>query len=147
MEGEAMRSEKFIALSGGLDPVHAGHARMIGDASKIGRVLVFLNTDAWLKRKKGYVFMPFNERKELIERINGVELVLPAIDDDDTIVKSLEKYKKIIWAFGNGGDRGENNTPESLYCEENDITLLYGLGGNKIASSSELVNKAIASGA
>lgn len=137
----------YIAVSGGFDPVHNGHFDMIDDASCFGKVIVLLNSDAWLMRKKGYVFMKFAERKRLIERMNNVYCVLPAIDDDNTVCDSIENLKEIIQYFGNGGDRIKSNTPETELCEKHGIPIIYGLGGNKIASSSELVTNAIASGA
>ena len=56
-----------VVVSGGFDPLHAGHVRMIVDAARHGNVIVVANSDAWLKRKKGYVFMPFEERKQILE--------------------------------------------------------------------------------
>jgi cytidyltransferase-like protein len=59
-------SEKIIAVSGAFDPIHAGHVRLINDAAAYGMVVVILNSDEWLRRKKGYVFMPWEERKEIL---------------------------------------------------------------------------------
>lgn len=140
-------NDKFIALSGGFDFPHVGHLRMINDASKFGKVVILLNSDAWLIRKKGYKVMSFEERKELLEGFANVYCVLPAADSDDTVCESLKNLKGLIHYFGNGGDRKADNTPEALVCGQEGIKIIYGLGGNKIASSSELVTKAIASGA
>lgn len=139
--------DRFIAVSGGMDPLTHGHVRMIRDAATFGKVIVLLNSDAWLLRKKGYKFMCFEERKEILEAIEDVHCVLPAIDEDGTVCQSIENLKSVISYFGNGGDRKQNNTPEQGTCEKYSIEVIYGLGGNKIASSSELVTKAIASGA
>lgn len=91
--------------------------------------------------------MSFEERKKVIESLRNVACVLPAMDNDDTVCDSLVSLKGVIHYFGNGGDRKANNTPEVEICSKQEIKVIYGLGGNKIASSSELVTKAIASGA
>ena len=65
--------KKRIAVSGGFDPVHVGHVRMIQAAAKFGDVIVICNSDAWLKRKKGYSFMPFEERAEILRAFKGVK--------------------------------------------------------------------------
>ena len=72
----------IIAVSGGFDPVHIGHVRMIKDASRYGDVLVIINSDEWLERKKGYVFMPWKERAEIMGNIKGVTTVT-SVDDSD----------------------------------------------------------------
>ena len=69
------KEKKTIAISGGMDPVHIGHVKMIQAAAELGDVIVILNSDGWLKRKKGYVFMSFEERKYLLEHIKGVSAV------------------------------------------------------------------------
>tara|TARA_A100001515_G_scaffold54953_1_gene43427 strand:+ start:7260 stop:7694 length:435 start_codon:yes stop_codon:yes gene_type:complete len=129
--------KKTIAVSGGFDPIHVGHVRMIQDAAKHGRVIVICNSDSWLKRKKGYVFMPFEQRAEIIKAIQGVGEVVEALDDDNTVCESL----KVIVPdyFGNGGDRINTNTPEIQTCKKYGIELVWNLGGGKIQSSSELV--------
>ena len=106
--------KKTVAISGGFDPIHIGHIRMIRDASNYGDVIVILNTDEWLKRKKGYVFMTFDQRKEIIEAIKGVKIVESALDEDGTVCKSLEKIQPDY--FANGGDRINTNTPEIQIC-------------------------------
>lgn len=138
-----MSDVEYIALSGGFDPVHKGHIRMIADAACFGKVIVLLNSDDWLKRKKGACFMDFEHRKEIVESIRNVYCVLPAQDADDTVCESLKDLGGLIHFFGNGGDRFKHNTPESEICEKNGIRIIYGLGGGKIASSQELVDAAI----
>jgi len=137
----------FIALSGGFDPLHCGHTAMIADAACFGKVIILLNSDDWLMRKKGYVFMKFEERKRLLQSLRDVYCVLPAQDDDNTVCKSIDSLKDLVRYFGNGGDRKADNTPEAELCQQLGIPIIYGLGGNKISSSSELVTNAIASGA
>lgn len=138
-----MSEPDYIAISGGFDPIHKGHIRMISDASCFGRLIVLLNTDEWLIRKKGSFFMDFEHRREIVESIKGVYCVLPAQDDDGTVCQSLEDLSCLFRYFGNGGDRGKQNTPEADICAKNNIKIIYGLGGGKIASSSELVNAAV----
>lgn len=128
-----------VAVSGGFDPIHKGHVRMIREASQHGLVMVIVNSDEWLMRKKGYVFMPFEERAEIVGSIKGVAGVYKALDDDDTVCRSLTQLKPDI--FANGGDRKNNNTPEVALCRHLDIEMMWNVGGEKIQSSSELVEK------
>lgn len=134
-----MSEKPFIAVSGGFDPLHIGHVRMIDDAAAFGNVIVLLNSDDWLVRKKGRPFMPFAERKEILESIRNVHCVLPALDEDDTVCQSLEAMAHVINYFGNGGDRFSTNTPEADVCAKREIGMIFGLGGGKIQSSSRLV--------
>jgi cytidyltransferase-like protein len=129
--------EKVIAVSGGFDPVHVGHLRMMQDAAQHGKLLVIVNSDDWLLRKKGYVFMPWEERAELIGAYDFVDHVVMAKDDDRTVVASLDELRPDI--FANGGDRGDINTPEARFCRENGIEMMWGIGGGKIQSSSSMV--------
>ena len=129
---------KTIVVSGGLDPVHVGHVKMIQAAAELGNVIVVLNSDNWLKRKKGYVFMPFRERKYLLQHIKSVYEVYAVDDSDGTVCEALKRIKPDI--FGNGGDRTSENTPESELCNELGIDMVWNLGGKKIQSSSGLIN-------
>ena len=139
--------ESIIILSGGFDPVHKGHVRMFKAAKEFPSiVIVGANSDAWLRRKKGAPFMKFSERKEILESIRYIDEVHSFNDDDDSacdlirIVK--ENYGQINDStiyFGNGGDRTNSNSPEVDYCLNNQIELLWGLGGGKIQSSSDLI--------
>ena len=133
-----MSKNKTVMVSGGFDPIHAGHVRMIQDAAKYGDVIVVANSDAWLERKKGYVFMPWEERAEIILSMRGVLDVLPVNDDDDTVCDALRRYSPGY--FANGGDRKEDNTPEMQVCKELGIEMLWEVGGDKIQSSSDLVS-------
>ena len=66
-----------MAVSGGWDPVHIGHVRLFKEAKKLGdQLIVIVNNDNWLMKKKGYIFMPQKERKELIESLKPVDKVV-----------------------------------------------------------------------
>lgn len=132
-------SKKNIMLSGGFDPIHIGHVRMILEAGEHGNVIVAANSDEWLMRKKGYIFMPWEERAEIIRSIRGVTAVVPVDDADDSVCEAISRERPDV--FANGGDRKGNNTPEVALCNELGIELLWNVGGGKIQSSSELVDK------
>ena len=129
---------KTIALSGGFDPVHIGHLRMMQEAATIGKVVVILNSDEWLITKKGYMFMTYEERKEILEGFSCVSEVVSVDDSDGTVCKALNSFRPDC--FGNGGDRKDNNVPEIETCHKLNIELVWNLGGSKIQSSSDLVN-------
>ena len=133
---------KKIVVSGGFDPVHIGHLRMFQKAKELGDHLnVVINSDEFLEEKKGYSFMNFEERKEIILGFSCVDEVTKCIDLDNTVCKTLEILckKNAIDIFANGGDRKNiQDIPEYKVCKENNIELVFGIGGGKIQSSSEL---------
>ena len=127
-----------VMVSGGFDPVHAGHIRLIRAAAEHGDVIVIANSDEWLFKKKGFVFMDFNARAEILNSIKGVVLVDSVDDADGTVCEAIYRHRPTY--FANGGDRKTGNTPEVSVCEELKINLLWGVGGDKkLASSSDLV--------
>tara|TARA_Y100000593_G_C4320326_1_gene343455 strand:+ start:3977 stop:4417 length:441 start_codon:yes stop_codon:yes gene_type:complete len=128
-----------IAVSGGFDPIHRGHVQMIREAAEYGHVLVILNSDEWLIEKKGYKFMSFEERAYIAGSIKGVTVVTNVDDSDGSVCKALRRFKPDY--FANGGDRYITNTPEMEVCEELGIEMLWNIGGEKIQSSSTLVEK------
>lgn len=131
-----------IMVSGGFDPVHAGHIRMIRAAAKYGDVIVVANSDRWLNNKKGFVFMNFEQRSEILNSIKGVVLVSHVDDSDGTVCEAIRRLKPDY--FANGGDRGKHNTPEQNVCEELEIKMLWSIGGDeKVAASSELVKNVV----
>ena len=130
-----------VMVSGGFDPVHVGHIRMIREAAKYGNVIVVANSDEWLHRKKGFYFMEFQSRYEILDSIKGVITVDSVDDSDGTVCDALRRHNPTY--FANGGDRGKNNTPEVVLCKELGIELLWGIGGDeKIENSSNLVERA-----
>jgi D-beta-D-heptose 7-phosphate kinase/D-beta-D-heptose 1-phosphate adenosyltransferase len=142
------KKDKIIIVSGGFDPVHVGHIKMFKAAHDLhATVVVGMNSDSWLMRKKGTTFMPFDERKEILGAIRYIDFIYSFDDEDDSACDLIRKVSQIFTDdtqifFGNGGDRNFDNSPEVDYCEENDIELIWGLGGRKIQSSSDLVKNA-----
>lgn len=133
---------KVVAVSGGFDPIHIGHIRLIQEASKRGgSLIVILSRDNQLERKKGYVFMPYNEREEILRAIKGVDTVVMNIDEDETVCESLQYYKPD--EFCQGGDRVPGNIVEEEVevCKRIGCKVVYGVGGGKIQSSSQLVDR------
>ena len=140
MFDEKEGSKPTVMVSGGFDPVHVGHIRLILDAAKFGDVIVVANSDQWLYRKKGFVFMTFDQRKEILDSIKGVVLVDSVNDTDGTVCETIRRIEPDF--FANGGDRKKTNTPEVDVCNELGIELLWGVGGSsKSESSSDLVER------
>lgn len=137
------REKIVVAVSGGFDPIHVGHVRMFQEARKLGNELVvILNNDNWLKAKKGFVFMPQEERKEIIEALACVDRVVltehPENPSDMSICRELLILKPHI--FSNGGDRHRRNIPEVAVCESVSCKMVFNVGkGGKIQSSSWLL--------
>ncbi len=129
-----------VVVSGGFDPIHIGHVRLILAAAEYGDVIVVANSDSWLYRKKGFVFMTWDQRKEILEALKGVVRVEWVDDTDETVCEALRRIKPTY--FANGGDRKGDNVPEVAVCQELGIEMLWNMGGSKIESSSDLVNKA-----
>ena len=105
-----------VMVSGGFDPVHARHIRMIRHAAQYGDVIVIANSDNWLYRKKGFVFMEWDRRVEILNAIKGVILVDSVDDTDGTVCEAIARHKPTY--FANGGDRGKGNTPEMSVCKD-----------------------------
>ena len=134
-------SQIGVLLSGGFDPCHVGHLRMIQAAKAIrANVTIALNSDGWLLRKKGYVFMPFNERKTILQSIKGVVAVETVDDSDGTVCEALIRLKPDF--FAKGGDRTKHNTPEQEACSWLGISIIWDCGGGKTQASSKLVRDA-----
>ena len=138
--------DKIVLVSGGFDPIHSGHIKLIEEASIHGKIIVLLNSDSWLRIKKGKEFLPFNERKVIMFALKNVIDVFSCGEVDTTCIDGIEKvikkYSNAKIKFANGGDRNDNTTPESIFCNDNDIELLWGIGGsNKSNSSSWILQK------
>lgn len=135
----------IVAVSGGFDPLHIGHIRLFQEAKKLGdKLVVILNNDNWLMAKKGYVFMPQKERKEILEALACVDQVIitahPKNPTDLSVCKELAKLRPHV--FANGGDRHKDNIPERATCEAIGCHMAFRIGrGGKIQSSSWLLEK------
>jgi len=144
MSGE-QKMPDIILVSGGFDPIHSGHIKLINDANKYGDVVVLLNSDEWLQNKKGKEFLPFSERKIIMQNIKGVIDVIEFDDSDKTCVDGIQKAKSLfknnLIKFANGGDRNNNTTPEKDYCDKNNIETLFEIGGNNKSNSSSWILK------
>ena len=122
----------MIMVSGGFDPPHIGHVRMFKEAAKWGDVVVAINSDDWLKRKKGYVFMTWEERAEIIREFASVDVVIAFDDSDNTACAAITKVRPD--AFANGGDRKKDNTDLRPLPSDNDSnpeTLAVKLSGEE----------------
>ena len=146
MENQNKNKEQVIvAVSGGMDPLHIGHIRLFQQAKKLGdKLVVILNNDNWLKKKKSNVFMPQEERKEIIQALGCVDEVIltshPENPEDMSVCAELKKISPDI--FANGGDRKEGNIPEDKICNQIGCKMVFNVGdGGKIQSSSWLLNK------
>lgn len=134
----------IIVVSGGFDPLHSGHIAYFKEAKKLGdKLIVALNSDQWLINKKKKFFMPFSERKEIIENLIMVDMVLGFDDDDqgsciNALLSIKEMYPDDKIIFCNGGDRDKNNIPE---MSVKDIEFKFSVGGDKKMNSSSWILK------
>lgn len=134
----------IVAVSGGWDPIHIGHVRLFQEAKKLGdKLVVIINNDNWLKKKKGAVFMPQKERAEIIRAIKYVDKVVLTKHGpnprDMSVCEALRVLRPDI--FANGGDRTKANIPEAQVCGKIGCRMVFGVGGKKIQSSSWLIEK------
>ena len=150
------QSSTVVATSGGFDPLHVGHIRCITNSKpraaiawvskgisvpRIITLVVIVNGTNFLLKKKGYEFMPLQERMEMVSGVQDVDLVV-AWDqkgNDTTVCKALEIIRPDY--FAKGGDRGPTNTPEANICNAIGCEILYEVGGTKIQSSSQLTDR------
>ncbi len=128
---------KTVLCSGGMDPLHIGHLNLLQAAASHGHVVVALNSDDWLRRKKGYCLMSYADRARILMALEVVAEVMPVWDEDETVCDALRRLRPDIYA--NGGDRTIPNPFEHAVCREMGITELFDVGGGKVRSSSELV--------
>jgi D-glycero-beta-D-manno-heptose 1-phosphate adenylyltransferase len=130
-------------ITGGFDPVHSGHVELIKSAGRIGSVVVGLNSDRWLQSKKGMPFMPFEERRAVLETMQHVVKVIAFDDSDGTAIDAIRSTQQLFphqqIVFCNGGDRTGDNIPEHSYCLEHNVEMRFDVGGGKANSSSWLL--------
>lgn len=134
---------KIVLVTGGFDPIHSGHIAYFKEARTLGdKLIVGLNSDEWLERKKGQAFMPWNERLCVINNLSMVDEVYTFDDEDDSAKHFIQQvqahYPGSELIFANGGDRTANNIPEMTV---KDVTFKFGVGGeNKKNSSSWILD-------
>lgn len=136
--------KKIVVVSGGFDPIHSGHIAYFKAAKELGdELIVALNSDDWLKNKKGSCFMPFNERKLVIEHLMMVSCVISFEDDDhgsatNALLKVKKMYPNDKIIFANGGDRSQANVPEMAV---DGIGFAFSVGGDDKKNSSSWILK------
>ncbi len=135
---------RISVVSGGFDPLHSGHLSYLFAAAKLGeKLIVCLNSDEWLTKKKGKFFLPFIERKKILQSLEMVDSVYSFEDDEqgsciNGLKKVIKDYPKEEIIFCNGGDRNKENIPEQVLT---DVQFEFSVGGDeKINSSSDILN-------
>lgn len=135
---------RIVLVTGGFDPIHSGHISLLNQAALLGdKLIVGINSDDWLTRKKGQPFMTWQEREIIISNLHMVNEVISFDDSDNTAIDSIrkvkEKYPNDGIIFANGGDRTKDNIPEMVF---DDVQFVFGVGGtNKANSSSWILEK------
>ena len=132
---------KIVLVTGGFDPLHSGHIAYFKAAKQLGNLLVVgINSDNWLTRKKGRSFMPACERKAIIENIYQVHKVIEFDDTDNSAIDAIRKVKAMFprdhIVFANGGDRTKDNIPEMVF---DDVEFIFGVGGEDKKNSSSWI--------
>ena len=138
-------TDDIILITGGFDPLHSGHIAYINAAAELGRVVIGVNSDEWLTRKKGAAFMNVSERLTILKNIKNVTWVTTFDDSDgtakDAIRVTREMFSKNKIIFANGGDRTPENIPEMDFKDDN-LIFKFGIGGfNKANSSSWILSE------
>jgi cytidyltransferase-like protein len=132
---------KIVIVTGGFDPIHSGHIALLKEAKKLGHALaVGLNSDEWLRRKKGHEFMPWSERSTIIENLKMVDIVFSFDDSDGSAIDAIKRVKEVYpddeLIFANGGDRTKDNIPEMVF---EDVEFVFGVGGEDKKNSSSWI--------
>tara|TARA_B100001564_G_scaffold208462_1_gene175481 strand:+ start:689 stop:1147 length:459 start_codon:yes stop_codon:yes gene_type:complete len=135
--------DKVSLVTGGFDPIHSGHISYFKRAKDLSNYLVVgINTEEWLTRKKGQYFQSWKERAEIIRHLDMVDAVISYNDDDNSscegIAKCLDIAQTVV--FCNGGDRAKTNTPEvDKYGENPRVKFEFGIGGDDKMNSSSWI--------
>jgi D-beta-D-heptose 7-phosphate kinase/D-beta-D-heptose 1-phosphate adenosyltransferase len=132
---------KIVLVTGGFDPLHSGHIEYFKAAKELGdKLIVGLNSDSWLERKKGRAFMPSHERVSIIENLKMVDGVILFNDNDGTAIEAIKNVQKLYpedqIIFANGGDRTADNIPEAIMTN---IVFKFGVGGETKQNSSSWI--------
>lgn len=133
----------IVLITGGFDPLHSGHTAYFKAAKQLGDILVVgVNSDAWLTRKKGTPFMPLKERAEIVRNITGVDFVIDFDDSDGSAKRAIQmvrqSYPQDRIVFANGGDRTKENIPEMDIIDDN-LEFVFGVGGEDKKNSSSWI--------
>jgi cytidyltransferase-like protein len=141
---------KIVIATGGFDPIHSGHIKYLEASKNLisdfgDKLIVGVNSDEWLRRKKGKEFLPWEERACIIKALRCVDYVLP-VEDSDGSCKELIRAVRHIYPdakliFSNGGDRTKTNIPE-MDIEDDNLEFVFGVGGEDKANSSSVILKA-----
>ena len=136
---------RVVIVSGGFDPIHSGHINHFIEARKLGDILIVgLNSDEWLTRKKGKPFLPIDERLAVVKSMRMVDSAV-AFNDDDNSSISLIKQALVLFddvLFANGGDRTQDNIPEiDAFDKDPRVQFAFGVGGTHKQNSSSWILK------
>jgi cytidyltransferase-like protein len=132
---------KIVLVTGGFDPIHSGHISYFKAARELGDMLIVgINSDTWLERKKGRAFMPWTERNVIVANLTGVDATLMFDDSDGSAIDAIRRVKELYpndeIVFANGGDRTKDNIPEMAF---DDVEFVFGVGGEDKKNSSSWI--------